>query len=310
MVTVIDPAENATTVFAQLPTWMSDAQALLDDWGVAGAVELPTVHAAIGVHPQHAELFQSAIQSIKEVGSRIGFEPGAPARASAEQRALEHTRSHPRTQTNTATHFPNDASDRGETVPPIVCLGEIGLDYHYEGMSDVDPDYEPSAPREVQKDVFRKQIKLAKQYDMPIALHVRDAHEDALSILKAEGLPKRGALLHCVTVNWDTLKPFIELGCMAAFGGALTFNRSDDICDAARHVPKDRLLTETDAPFMAPVPLRGIPCEPAQTIFTAACLAQQFGCANDVAFYDRLYDNAVGFFDIPAIDIKTVSSIM
>lgn len=144
----------------------------------------------------------------------------------------------------------------------VAGIGEIGLDYHYD-----------NSPRDVQRQVFRRQIQLAHEHGSAISLHLREAHADGLRILKEEGLPDRGVLLHCFNLDYATLEPFLELGAMVAFGGPLTFKKSDDVRDAAARSPLERLVTETDCPFMAPVPVRGSVCEPASVVFTANVLA-------------------------------------
>ncbi|NLG10461.1 MAG: TatD family hydrolase [Coriobacteriaceae bacterium] len=166
-------------------------------------------------------------------------------------------------------------------------VGEIGLDYHYD-----------NSPRDVQQQVFREQIRLAHRLDLPICLHLREAHGEGLAILKQEGLPAAGALLHCFNLDYDTLEPFLELGCKVAFGGPLTFKKSEDVRQAAARTQWDRIMTETDAPFMAPHPLRGTICGPEYVIFTAAKLAEVYSLQGQdaVDFYQQIFANAVTFF--------------
>lgn len=153
--------------------------------------------------------------------------------------------------------------------PRVSALGEIGLDYHYD-----------LSPREAQRDVFRRQIRLAKETGLPISLHIREAHDEALAILREEGFPEAGTLLHCCSLGPEEIQPWIDEGCYIAFGGAITFNNGDDAREGAKLVPLDRLLTETDSPYMAPVPLRGTTCQPDQVAFTMAKLAEVRGCDN------------------------------
>jgi hypothetical protein len=109
---------------------------------------------------------------------------------------------------------------------------------------------------------------------LPVALHLREAHSDGLAILKEIGMPPAGTLLHCFNLDYATLEPFLELGCLVAFGGPLTFKKSDEARDAARRTPQSKIVTETDAPFMAPHPVRGVTCGPEHVIYTAARLAE------------------------------------
>jgi TatD DNase family protein len=142
-------------------------------------------------------------------------------------------------------------------------IGEIGLDYHY--------DY---SPRAAQREVFVRQLALAAELMLPVALHLREAHADGLAILREMVPLPGGIVLHCYNLDYATLEPFLMLGCHVAFGGPLTFKKSDEVRDAAARVPLGRLVTETDAPFMTPEPLRGTVCGPEHTVFTAALLAE------------------------------------
>lgn len=174
----------------------------------------------------------------------------------------------------------------------VSAIGEIGLDYHYDLSS-----------RDAQKEAFRRQLAIAKEAGLPVALHVRDAHDDAFAMLDEEGFPEAGTLLHCYTLGPDELARWVEAGCYVAFGGALTFKRSEEVREAARTVPLDRLLTETDAPYMTPEPVRGNPCGPEHVAFTAERLAEVHGFDGDSderrAFYQQLHANAQGLLDRP-----------
>ena len=157
--------------------------------------------------------------------------------------------------------------------PATGCLGEIGLDYHYD-----------LSPRETQREVFARQLCLAHEAGLPVSLHIREAHDDTLEILRCEGMPDAGCILHCFNLDAHVLAPFLELGCHVAFGGPLTFKKSWETRRAALDVPLERLLLETDAPYMAPEPLRGTSCTPDQSVFTLRKLADCFGYAGaDVA---------------------------
>ena len=146
------------------------------------------------------------------------------------------------------------------------CIGEIGLDYHYD-----------LSPRDAQREVFARQLRFAQHFGIPVELHLRDAHDDALDILRAEGVPQAGCVVHCFNLDAEVLAPFVELGCYISFGGPLTFRKAFYTRDACLQVPLDRLLTETDAPYMAPEPLRGTLCDPAQTVFTLRKMLDCFG---------------------------------
>ena len=180
--------------------------------------------------------------------------------------------------------------------PRVVALGEIGLDYHY-GLS----------PRETQREAFVRQIRLAKQAGLPISLHLRggedpeadNAHREAYRILQQEGALGSATLLHCCALPPDELRPWLEADCHIAYGGALTFKSADAAREGALLVPEDRLLLETDSPYMAPEPMRGAACTPAHVIFTAAALATQRGKApgpERKAFLENLHANTLRFY--------------
>lgn len=174
--------------------------------------------------------------------------------------------------------------------PRAVAVGEVGLDYHYD-----------LSPREVQRRVFRQQIRIAHQLNKPLALHVREAHAEAFAILKEEGFPKAGTLLHCFDLDWATLEPWVEQGCYVAFGGALTFKRNSATREALKKAPRNQVLTETDSPYMAPEPVRGMPCGPAHTLFTVACMQEVLGCETaqqKAALCQQLFANAQRFFGL------------
>lgn len=176
--------------------------------------------------------------------------------------------------------------------PRTSAVGEIGLDFHYD-----------FSPRDDQRSAFRRQLRVARECGLPVILHVREAHDEALAIMREEGFPEAGTLLHCFNLDWATLEPWVEEGCYVAFGGALTFKNADDTREAAARVPADRLLTETDAPYMTPEPMRGMTCLPDHVLFTAERLAEACGRAPGTQreeFLARLMDNARELLDRPA----------
>ena len=152
----------------------------------------------------------------------------------------------------------------------VVGIGETGLDYFYE-----------TSPRVEQRALFAEELLLADELDLVACLHIREAHDDALDILRSTGMPRAGAILHCYNLGPEVVEGFVELGCMVSFAGPLTFKKAQDVRDAAAVVPHDRLLTETDCPFMAPEPCRGQTNEPAYTAFTTQVLAQATGLELD-----------------------------
>jgi len=143
-----------------------------------------------------------------------------------------------------------------------VCLGEIGLDYHYD-----------LSPREVQREVFARQLALAKQLNLPAQLHIREAHGDSLDILRGMKAELPPLILHCCTASWESVKVYLNLGAYISLSGAVTFKNAPKLREVAENTPRDRLLVETDCPYMAPVPLRGRRNEPAFVAHTLAHIA-------------------------------------
>jgi len=127
-----------------------------------------------------------------------------------------------------------------------VALGEIGLDYHYD-----------LSPRDVQKDMFARQLALSGGLGTPVIIHDRDAHADIIDILKLSGGAPRGGVCHCFSGDRRLAGQALDLGLHIAFGGALTFKNAGDLAEAAAFTPPDRLLIETDCPYMSPAPYRG-----------------------------------------------------
>ena len=177
--------------------------------------------------------------------------------------------------------------------PKCVGIGEAGLDYHYN-----------SAPRDVAQRVFRGHIALARELDLPLVIHTRDADADMAAILTDEmGQGRFRALLHCFTASRELAETALGLGLSISFSGAVTFKKSEDLRAIARDVPLDSILVETDAPYLAPTPHRGRRNEPAFVVATAAVVAEARGItaealaeatrANTHAVFQRL-PHAVG----------------
>jgi TatD DNase family protein len=148
----------------------------------------------------------------------------------------------------------------------VLAIGEIGLDYHYD-----------FSPRDVQREVFIEQLKLAGRAGKPVVIHTREAWEDTLLVLRQHWTGS--GIMHCFTGTPDQAREALDLGFHLSFGGVLTFPKADTVRDAARLAPEDRLLVETDAPYLAPVPRRGKRNEPAFIVETVRRLAEVRGVA-------------------------------
>ena len=154
--------------------------------------------------------------------------------------------------------------------PRLVGVGECGLDYFYEHSA-----------REAQRRTFARQVQLAHELDLALVIHSRDAFDDLFEVLDAEGVPPR-TVIHCFTGTPDEAVACLERGCDISFSGVVTFKNAQGVRDAARLVPLDRLHVETDSPFLAPVPHRGQPNEPAWVAVVGEFLAELRGEEVDV----------------------------
>lgn len=157
--------------------------------------------------------------------------------------------------------------------PKVVGIGETGLDFHYD-----------NSPRPAQEEAMRRFTALARERGLPLVVHVRDAYELAARILREEGLGEAGGVIHCFSGDRAAAAAFLDLGLHLSYSGIVTFRNAEELREAARITPADRLLIETDAPFLAPVPMRGKRNEPAFVLHTAALLAEVRGeTLDDVA---------------------------
>lgn len=147
--------------------------------------------------------------------------------------------------------------------PRVAAFGELGLDFHYD-----------HSPRDDQRAWFRRHLTLAHEVGLPVEVHLREAHEEGAALLEEVGVPEAGCVIHCFTEGPEMAERFIDLGCHISFAGPVTFKKAEAIRDAARIVPLDRLLVETDCPFLAPDPHRGRRNEPAFAVLNAVAVAE------------------------------------
>lgn len=152
-------------------------------------------------------------------------------------------------------------------LPRVVAIGETGLDYYRLGQRSV-------TDMHWQRERFRVHIRAARRSAKPLVIHTRSASEDTLAILREEGAQTAGGVFHCFTETAEVARAALDLGFYISFSGILTFRNADDLREVARFVPLDRLLIETDSPYLAPVPFRGRPNQPAYVPFVAKQLAQ------------------------------------
>jgi TatD DNase family protein len=176
-----------------------------------------------------------------------------------------------------AHQFAGDAEGAATTVrgqftttPSARAVGEIGLDYHYD-----------FSPREVQHGVFRAQVRLARELQLPVIIHTREADEDTIAILREEGGGAVRGVLHCFTGNAALADAGLALGFYISLAGIITFPKAAELRETVRRVPLERLLVETDSPFLAPVPYRGKRNEPAYVARVVDRLAEMYQVPSD-----------------------------
>ena len=171
-------------------------------------------------------------------------------------------------------------------APKVIALGEIGLDYHWM-----------TTPKEMQERVFRRQIQLSKDLDLPFVVHTRDALDDTYEIIKNEGVGPRGGIVHSYSGSLEMAERFIQLGMMISFSGVVTFKKAVDVQEAAQNLPLDKILVETDAPYLAPVPKRGRENRTAYTRYVVDKIAELRGLMSEEVA-QATYENALRIFNL------------
>lgn len=195
----------------------------------------------------------------------------------ALERAVELAEKHKDIYTAIGTH-PHDArlfDDKAEQLitsllkqsSRVIAWGEIGLDFHYD-----------NSPRDVQMAVFQRQLDLAAEADLPVIIHTREAEDETIEILKSHlAEPGHAGIMHCFSGSLRLAQQVVELGFLISFSGIVTFKKAEDLRAVAEQIPLDRLLIETDCPFLSPVPFRGKRNEPAYVVEVARCLSSIHG---------------------------------
>ena len=182
--------------------------------------------------------------------------------------------------TKTADHIKKALSEK-----KMLAVGEIGLDYYYD-----------FSPRDVQRRVLDEQLSIAAELGLPVILHDREAHGDMMDLLRAHKNGLNG-IMHCFSGSWETAKECLDLGLFVAFGGALTFKNAVRPIEVARRIPLDRLLIETDCPYMTPVPYRGKRNDPSFILLTLDKLAE-IREEDKETLADALYQNALAVYGL------------
>jgi TatD DNase family protein len=225
--------------------------------------------------PEYDSDREEVIARARDAGVRTMLNVGTgDPQGGAFERAVELSEKHEGVYAAVGAH-PHDAKvfddaaeqrlvNLAEQSQRVIAWGEIGLDYHYD-----------HSPRELQRSVFERQLRIARQLNLPVIIHSREADDDTIKIIREELSDyERGGVLHCFGGSLQMAKDAIDLGFYVSFAGNLTFKKAEDLREIARQLPLDRLLVETDCPYLTPVPFRGKRNEPARVVETANCLAE------------------------------------
>lgn len=219
----------------------ADREAVIARAQAAGVTRMVTIGASGGIQANHDAV--SLAQQHPSIFATVGVHPH---------------------EASVVTPAVLDEISRLAQAPRVVAIGETGLDYYYD-----------NSPRPAQQDAFRQFIALARRLRLPLVVHLRDAYDDAVAILRDERASDVGGVIHCFSGDRRVAHAFLDLGFHLSFSGIVTFKNAGELRAAAHMTPADRLLVETDAPFLAPVPYRGKRNEPAYVVETATVIAAE-----------------------------------
>lgn len=249
---------------AHLDSFGADLDEILVRAAAAGVTHLVTIGASDGLAPNEEAV--RIAESRPNVWAVVGVHPH-DARI-VDQEAL-------------------DTIARLAKSPKVVAIGEMGLDYHYD-----------HSPREQQQQAFRDFLELARAEKKPVVIHTREADDDTVQILKEARAHEMGGVIHCFTGGESLARGALDLGFYLSFSGVITFKNAQPLRDIATWAPRDRVLVETDCPFLAPIPHRGKKNEPAFVTYTAATIAQAWG-VTDQAVHATTAANTARLFGLP-----------
>jgi TatD DNase family protein len=220
---------------------------------------------------EYAGEVEAVIARAREAGVEKIIAVGGAGDMSSNTEAIALANTFPDIYATVGMH-PHDAKDVGADElkklkelaadPKVVAVGETGLDYYYD-----------HSPREVQRRVFAEFIHLARETGLPIVVHERDAANDAAQLLRGEGEGRLRGVIHCFTGNYEAARAYLDIGFYISFTGIITFKNADALRDVVRNVPLERMLVETDSPYLTPVPHRGKRNEPAYVRYVAETIA-------------------------------------
>jgi TatD DNase family protein len=251
-----------THAHLHFPEFADDLPAVLVRARAAGVTRMLT----IGTELESARAAVALAEREPDVWAAVGMHPHAAA--AADEATLAEL-------------------ERLARRPRVVAVGEIGLDF-----------FRDLSPRDVQVRVFRRQLDLARRLGRPVLVHCREAHADTLAILGEEGVAAVGGIMHCFSGDVEIARRCLDLGLLISLAGPVTYPKARALPDVARFVPGDRLVIETDCPYLPPQPHRGRRNEPAYLPLTAARVAELRGEALDV-LARRLLDNGRALLGIP-----------
>jgi TatD DNase family protein len=243
-------------------------------------------------HLQHEGITEDALAGAAAAG--VGRIICVGTDAPQSQRAIEVARAYPGTVWATVGLHPHDAVQGIDGIVgllgprEVVGIGECGLDYHYD-----------HSPREVQREAFAAQIVLAHLHGLALVIHTREAWDDTFAILEDEGVPER-TVFHCFTGGPNEARRCLDAGASLSFSGMITFKTAGDVREAAAIAPLDRILVETDAPYLTPVPHRGKPNGPAYVALVGAAVAAEKGLAVEEV-EAATWVNTAALFGLPSL---------
>ena len=219
-----------------LSPYNGDLSALIQAARDAGVSTMLT----IGVDISHAQRVIAIAEQFPEIYASVGLHPGENEKEEPSEDDLIVLASHAK----------------------VVAIGETGLDYYYPGID-----------KDLQQERFRRHIRVAKQLKKPLIIHTRSAQEDTIKIMQEENASEAGGVMHCFTESWDMAEQALEMGFYISISGIVTFKKAEQVADVAKRVPLNRLLIETDSPYLAPVPFRGKKNEPQYVRYVAEHIA-------------------------------------
>lgn len=236
------------------------------------------------------------IEALPFQGVRYVINPGSDLKSS--EKAVELAKIHPRIFATVGTH-PHEAAEFNakeerayrkfaSECKKVVGIGEIGLDYYYE-----------HSPREIQQDVFIRQLEIARELKKPVVIHSRSAEKDMYPILKKH-LGDSGGVMHCFSGDWAAAMQYLSLGMYISLAGTVTFKNATATQEVAKKIPLDRLFIETDAPYLTPAPFRGKRNEPALVHYVAQKIAELRGISEEEVA-DTTTANAIRLFSLPEV---------